>query len=455
MYKNKINHIRLVLAASRRILIVITAIIFSAVPVLLLNQTATAAQITNRSLKIGSGVPGATTTYTFGFKLATASTVQALSFQACTTPLGVCTAPTGLNIEGATAVPTLGGFTGTITSEAQTTASTTTPNYTNAQACNLANMYCLTWADTTSQTAATPVTVTFTNDVVNPTSAGNNTFYVRIYDWAAASLTGTPLDNGNVASATTQTFTVNATIQEQLSFCVGAVSGSAAESVTGTIPSCSTMAGTSLNLGTLGSAYTSISPENVASSNGDNNNGVAELNTNAANGATVSYNAIQQSGTNHQGALRVAGATCAAGGGVYTDQCINSAGYGTGPPVTPVTLTAGTESFGMTIPGVNCSNVTAYTCSATSHNLTVNSDYDCNATDLTTSFSSFDAGGQTSLTTTCAYAWDETGTSETVASSTSVVGGEALLLEFAATPEITTPTGTYTAQANYVATPTF
>src|SRR6185312_3588569 len=89
---------------------------------------------------------------------------------------------------------------------------------------------------------------------------------------------------------------------------------------------------------------------------GDGNNALAELSTNAVNGTAISYDAIQQSGTNHQGTLRVSGASCNVSN-VNTDQCINAIG------TTRSTITHAVEAFGMTIAGVNCLNTLGYTCS--------------------------------------------------------------------------------------------
>src|SRR5206468_11238284 len=87
---------------------------------------------------------------------------------------------------------------------------------------------------------------------------------------------------------------------------------------------CSTVSGTSLNLGTLDSSQVNISP--WSTDGGDSNNGVAMVRTNAANGATVAYDAVQAgTGTNHLGTLRLSGASCNAGT-VNTDGCINAAG---------------------------------------------------------------------------------------------------------------------------------
>ncbi len=58
-----------------------------------------APQLTSRSLTLSTSVASATSvTYTYGFTPATSSQIQGIKYQACTTPLGTCTAPTGLNI---------------------------------------------------------------------------------------------------------------------------------------------------------------------------------------------------------------------------------------------------------------------------------------------------------------------------------------------------------------------
>jgi hypothetical protein len=253
----------------------------------------------------------------------------------------------------------------------------------------------------------------------------------------------TAVDSGTVASSTTQLFTVNAAIQEILTFCVGATTVD--DSNTTTPPLCASVSGTSLNLGTLNSANINVSPVSAAAANGDNNNGIAELSTNATNGATVAYDAIQQTGTNHKGTLRVVSATCNAGV-VNTDQCINAVGTSEAHIVT------GTENFGMTIAAVNCKATTAYACSFTggTYNLTRNANYNGTGSNTYPTDS-----GQITGTSNAFYAWDETGTTQTIASSSTVVDKEAMILKFAATPNIVTPTGSYTAQADFVATPTF
>lgn len=426
------------LADAKRILILVAVLLLVNTGLTPLIGTVTAATVSQRSLQIGSAVVSASTSYTFGFVPATTGAIQGLKFQACTTPIGTCTAPSGLSFSSAGG-GTLGG------TWSQSTAFTV--DGTGANNCTAsASVLCAKRTAAGNESGSSVRTVTFTT-ITNPNgtscSTSNCTFFVRIFTYNNNTWTGSFIDEGAVASSTSQTLTVSATVQENLSFCVGTT---AVDDATSAVPLCASVSGTSLNLGSLNSTVVSVSP--VSSTyTGDANNGLVEIGTNASNGASISYNAIAQSGTNHTGTLRVAGATCGAGA-INTDQCINAAG------TTQLQLSPNTENFGMTIAGVNCSNVGAsYTCdfSTGATSLTRNTNYDC---DGTTTYPTSE-NGQLGSTTTCAYSWDETGASQIVASSTGVIGNEALILKFAATPRITTPTGSYTALANFVATPTF
>jgi len=400
---------------------------------------ASAAQVTSRSLAIGSGLPSASTTYTFGLVPGTTAAIQGLKFQACTAAIGACTAPTGFTFTGVGATGTMVGW---------TTNGVAFATGAGANDCiTSASVLCANRTAATAETGAGVRTVAFTT-ITNPSGAScatvNCTFFIRMTTYSTNTYTVVSIvDTGTVASSTTQSLTVNATIQETLTFCIGATAID--DSNTTTPPICSSVSGTSLSLGTLTSADVSVSPVSVPNG-GDANNGIAELSTNATNGATVTYDATQQAGTNHRGTLRVAGATCNASAGITNDQCINAIG------TTQGTLTPGTEAYGMTIAAVNCKATTAYACSFTggTYHLTRDTQYD-------------GTGGNTyptdanlvGTTTNAGYAWDETGTPDTIATAATVVDKEALILKFATTPNIVTPAGTYTAQADFVATPTF
>jgi hypothetical protein len=400
-----------------------------------LSGTVTAQQITNRSLAMNNAQAGETANYTFTFTPASTSQIQSMKFTACTTPLGSCTAPTGIDISAGTA--STGSFQGTQSFIQDTTTGS----------CTSASVLCIkrSSADTTAQTL-TARTVTDTGvtnqDSTNCSAAPNCTFFIRMVTYSAINFTGA-VDDGTVAGSTTQLFTVNATIQEALTFCIGSTT---INDATTAPPPCASVTGTSLNLGTLQPTNISISPvTNAGNGKGDDNNAIAELSTNAGNGTQIAYRAYQQSGTNHLGSLRVSGASCQSGA-VNTDQCINPAG------ATQTALTAGTENFGMTVAAVNCAATVAYTCSfsGNTYNLRRDTNYDGTGSNTYPTDSDLIIGP-----TQAGYAWDDTGTMQTIANSSTVVDREALIIKFAATPNFTTPTGSYTALVDYIATPTY
>ena len=433
------------LAEMRRALTVLSAAVFliSATGILPLidSGSAAASTITSRSLTIGSAQTSVVTTYNFSFVPSTTAAIQGLKFQACTTALGSCTAPAGLSFSSTT----WGSRTGTWSQATDFSVDLTGGNDCTASA----SVLCAKRTAAGNESGSSVRGVTF-GTITNPNGSScatvNCTFFVRIstYNnntWTATS--GGLVDSGTVASSTSQSLTVNATIQEQLIFCVGATT---IDDVTTSNPgACSGFSGTSVSLGPLSTSSVSVSPV-LSANGGDNNNGIAQISTNATNGATVSYDAIQQSGTNHQGTLRVPGASFNSGT-VNSDQCVNAIG------TTKATLSPGVEAFGMAIAGVNCVGTTAYTCSyaGNSYNLRKSTNYD--ATGSATTYDS-DAGSVAG-TTSGSYAWDESGSAATIASSSTVLDREALILKFAASPNIVTPAGSYTAKADFVATPTF
>jgi hypothetical protein len=276
-------------------------------------------------------------------------------------------------------------------------------------------------------------------------ATANKTFYprIRLYNDPTA---GSLVWEGAVAQSTSQTLTVNARVQEILQFCVGATGTDNATSMpqNGTpanINDCSNMTGTDVDLGVVDSGAISTTPVALAAG-GDNENGIAMVRTNAVNGVVIDYKAVQETSS---GKLKVATAACS--GVSVTDQCFNSQGTSQG------TFTAGTENFGMTVAGVNCGSVNpvSYTCVYATGNSNVKPDaaYQGQGT----------FGSSYVYGTANGFAWDDSGAADRIASSAGsavkVVDDEALMLKFAATAGITTPTGQYTVQADFIATPTF
>ncbi|MBX4197580.1 hypothetical protein KW801_03450 [Candidatus Saccharibacteria bacterium] len=413
----------------------------SLLPLLVPSEAGAYGQITSRSLTISSGVPSKTNvTYSYTFTIPSTSQVQGLKFIACTNAVttypgntGSCSAPAGLSFSSA-AFGSQSGWQG---------ATNFAVDGTGANDCTpAANVLCANRTDTTAQTA-TSRTIIF-NTITNPSTA-NTSFYVGIHTYTTTNYTAVSrVDFGATASAVVQTLTTNAAVAEVLNFCIG--STTIDDTTTNIANDCTALSGTSINIGTLDTSAINVSPVTV--NGGDSQNGVAMVRSNAGNGTVVAYDAIQQSGTNHQGTLRISGATCNAVSNTFTDSCINAAG------TTQTTFTAGTEMFGLTIAGINSGSTTSYSCTyGTPPGNT------CNLKPLSNYLGAGTSGSTEAYGTTNGYAWDETGTAVNIASSaTSTVkqiDDEALVLKYAATPSITTPFGPYAAQSDFIAVPTY
>lgn len=389
--------------------------------------SAKAAQVTLRSLTLESSQPGAVGQniwHEFQFNAATTGNVGSLEFTYCTTPLGSCTAPTGLDF-------TTNGFSlGTSLTDQSLEGGAWTSNYAVDSAGQTANRIRINTGTANSVTAPNDTLKFRFDNIENPTTtafgptSGNNSFFVRI---ATYSDTGyaTAVDSGAVASAIVPLLTVSARVQEILHFCVDNTTIN--DDTTSIGADCANLAGAvtgnNVDLGVVDSSTTgAVSPD----SDGNSANGVFMIRTNAVGGSLVGYRAVQQTGTNHQGALRVVGASCNAGT-VNTDQCFNA-------QTSKTALVASTEQFGMTGRYIN------RTSSATpTANLSLAAAYDS--------------------TSTVGYAWQEDGSFVTVADSSGstdkVIDDESVILSFAAVSALTTPTGQYQAQADFVAVPTY
>ena len=264
------------------------------------------------------------------------------------------------------------------------------------------------------------------NNINNPSNATdspnnpNNTFYARIYvfsdetppayvDPVAATEV---VHTGGIAMSTAEQLTITARVQEILEFCVG--------TNTSTPVNCAAMTGNSVDLGVLDFQSISYSLAD------EGEQGAIWVTTNAASGVVIDYFAEQAStGSNHLGALRVSGATCNAGN-VEFDQCINSAG------TTQTQFQAGEENFGLCVHNVE------QTFSTT--NIAPDGEYD---------------GACDNSTANDGFAFDETGTADRLAASTTVVHGEMIEIDFAGTSDVTTPTGLYTVTLTFIGTATF
>ena len=188
----------------------------------------TAAEIQPRSLTlvgnahdgadVGSELDGATlpsglVDHLFTFSVPSGTNVGSVKFEYCTIASGTCTAPTGLNVAGAT----LGANTGAISGLAMGTKTANSAILTRTAA------------------AVTPGSVTVRLDsVVNPSTLG--TFFVRITTYSSTDATTGAVDAGTVTASTAQAIELSGTMPESLIFCTGAtVSANCATTTPGTV----------------------------------------------------------------------------------------------------------------------------------------------------------------------------------------------------------------------------
>lgn len=414
----------------------------SLIPALAGLNKVNAATVTERKITLSTSKTSTSATYDVSFKVASTTSILGIVVDMCqNSPLigDSCTKTNGVTgspVSGTISVSKNGGAGVAFNVDVDLAGSDSTSD---------GKLLLTHGTGITALAVGDTITLSFT--ATNPSATG--TFYGRILTYATeagidsytAATPGTHIDDGGVALSTANQLTVSARVQEQLQFCVGtttvddattSLSADCAAAFTGS-------AGNSVDMGVLDNSAVYVSgPTNAAT--GDNGvNGAAMVRTNANNGVIISFYPEAGTGTNHTRALRVSGATCDAAipSTSNTDQCFNSA------DTTQAAFTAGTERFGMTIAGTNCGSTTAYTCAfASSSNKLV-------------AGANWNGSGAGTFGTAEGFAWHENATATTIASSTSVVDDEALILKFGGTANITTPTGQYGVTSTYIATATF
>lgn len=192
---------------------VIATMLFAYLP-----EAASAAAITSRSVTLGSSVASASTTYTFLFTVPSVTPIKSASFTACTTPSGACTPAPGFSASASSLAsqPTnLGDASGWV-------VDTTTGGS-------------LKLKKTANVAAPTGAQMVSFAGVTNP-SATNSTFFLRMSTFSDDAYT-TAIDTGVVASSTAGQVTVTASVDETLTFTLGATTaalGALTPSTTGT-----------------------------------------------------------------------------------------------------------------------------------------------------------------------------------------------------------------------------
>jgi hypothetical protein len=233
--------------------LVITAVaVFAAPP----TQAGT---LTSRSITLingasdGGSKPSGVVNHKFTFT-PVATSIGSMRFTYCSgvtaAPMASCTNPTGFTSTGSSlASTTFTGIPGT-----WTLANTGTAGFTVSAA--------------SAQTSSGAITLQL-NAVTNPSAAAGTTFWVQIETYASTTVgsMGSGQDLGVVAAATVPQFTVSGYMPESLVFCVGTTVNS----------TCSTVTGSSTNLGTFSPVTTTSGTSMFAAS------------TNATSGYAITY----------------------------------------------------------------------------------------------------------------------------------------------------------------------
>lgn len=180
-----------------------------------------AAQITGRTLTLGSSVASASTTYTFTFTVPSATVLQSFEAVLCTTASGACSTPAGF------------------TSGSSTLSSQPT-NLGDASgwSVNTASTGKLRIKKTGNSAAPTGSQTVVFGAVTNP-SATNSTFFARLATYSDDAWT-TGVDTGTVAASTAGQITVTASVDETLTFTLAS-----ATVALGTLTTATTGSGTS------------------------------------------------------------------------------------------------------------------------------------------------------------------------------------------------------------------
>jgi hypothetical protein len=424
----------------------LTAVLPAMVP-----DKAQAAQLSSRKVTISNSKINATDVeFAFSYTIGnTSSTKGGIIYQFCTTPLGTCTLPAGMSVQSATNDAQSGWsnlpgspFTAHIVSdEGDCTMAT--------------NSYMMCFErDETVATGFTGGAVTHT---ISGITAPNTiqSVYVRISlytddDFGSGDRvqSGGTNDEGVVAAAFVDQLTVTGRVQERLDFCMAAIDDD--DALPGDVGTCSALSDSGIDIGTIDNTSIAKAPVEPTATNGaDDDYGIAMVNTNASGGVVVAYYAdaatnVTGGDTDELRAFRVLPTDCTVGGASTTDQCFISADNDADGEI----IAAGTERFGMQVACIDGSQ-------GTTDNLGSVPDKYNNVDNDTTevadcqkhSGAGSDAGNQ--------FAWNDSATAETVASSATVVDDEIIKLRFAATANATTPTGSYLVLSVFIATPTF
>lgn len=192
------------------------------------SSTVSAAELTNRSIVVGTSEISTSTSHRYNFNVNTSITIGSLEIEYCTNspyPGTPCTAPVGFNL----AIASMG-------SQSGLTGFNIDPSTTT-------NKLILSRVPAgVSPTVNTSITV---NNITNP-STPNQTVFVRISTFATNDASGIRGDRGTVAFSTARQLIVNGFVPPYLTFCVANI----------VAPDCSSTVGNYLDFGELSSSTT-------------------------------------------------------------------------------------------------------------------------------------------------------------------------------------------------------
>jgi len=194
------------------IIVLVFAVVFQTFQV----SDVSAAQISSRSVTLGSSLFDATTTYAFNFTVPSSTVLQSASFTACTTASGTCTTPTGF-----------------VNSSSTLTAQPTNLGDASGWTVNTATAGSLRLSKSGNVAAPTGAQTVSFSSVANP-DAINTTFFIRITTYSDAAW-ATPVDTGTVTASTARAIALDGTMPESLIFCTAATI-----STTSSVPDCTT-----------------------------------------------------------------------------------------------------------------------------------------------------------------------------------------------------------------------
>jgi hypothetical protein len=221
--------------------VIALALLLGAVPAFsMFGPKVRAADLTQRSVLLGTSVPSAVTTHQFSFNIATASVLGSIQFQYCAnSPLFTepCVAPAGLSLSAAS-----------IINQSGATGFSIHPNST-------VNNLILTRVPA----GALPQPVGYTFDSVTNPSTPNTVFFVRISTYATDDASGAITDKGSLAFSTAGGLGTQAYVPPFLEFCVGVT----------VAPDCSSTSGSSIDLGELSTTFPKTATSQFAGATND------------------------------------------------------------------------------------------------------------------------------------------------------------------------------------------